>query len=141
MRQVPPHFLWIGHAGDGRDYRKVLDAGVQAIVQLAEEEPPLQPPRELIVCRFPLVDGPGNDPKVVYLATMTLVNLLERHVPTLVCCGAGMSRSPAVAAAALTLVYQKEPDECLKEIAEHQPHDVVPGLWAEVKSMVEGNRF
>lgn len=141
MRQIVPHPLWLGHAGDGRDFRAILDAGIQAIVQLAEEEPALQPPRELICCRFPLVDGGGNARKVLSLAITTLANLLEQHVPTLVCCGAGMSRAPALAAAALSMVYQEKPDDCLKQIAEHQPHDVLPDLWSDIKSFLESDRF
>jgi protein-tyrosine phosphatase len=105
MRQIPPHLLWLGHAGDGRDYRSILDADIQALVQLAAEEPALDSPRDLVYCRFPLVDGSGNDRKLLYLAIMTVVNLLEKKVPTLVFCGAGMSRSPAIAAAALALIF------------------------------------
>ena len=136
MRQITPHPLWIGHADDGRDFQAIFDAEIRAVVQLAVEEPPLPLPRELLYARFPLVDGPGNDPKVLYLATLALVNLLEKKIPTLVCCGAGMSRSPALAAAALALVFQQPPDESLKEVAEYHSADVVPGLWAEVKSAV-----
>jgi len=140
MRQIPPHPLWLGHAGDGRDYRRILDAGIQAVVQLAEEEPPLQPPRELVYCRFPLIDGPGNDPKVLHLAVTTVASLLGREVPTLVCCGAGMSRSPAVAAAALAVAFRRDPDECLKQVAEHHPADVLPGLWGEVRNILQAGR-
>lgn len=141
MRPIPPHALWIGHAGDGRDFRHILDAGVEAVVQLAEEEPTLQLPRELIYCRFPLIDGPGNETKLLNLTITCVANLLERRVPTLLCCGAGMSRSPVIAAAALSLVYQEEPDACLKQVAEHHPADVLPGLWQEVKSFLESERF
>lgn len=141
MRQILPYALWIGHAGDGRDFRHILDANIQAVVQLAEEEPTLQLPRDLIYCRFPLVDGPGNDVQLLRLATTTVANLLERHVPTLLCCGAGMSRSPALAAAALSMVYQQEPDEALKQVAEHHPADVLPGLWNEVKCFLEAERI
>ena len=38
---------------------------------------------------------------LVGLAVATLANLLERGIPMLACCGAGMSRSPALVAAAL----------------------------------------
>jgi hypothetical protein len=136
MRQILPHPLWLGHAGDGRDYRRLLDAGIGAVVQLALEEPPLQPPHELICCRFPLLDGPGNDPDLLALAAATVARLLRRGVPTLVCCGGGMSRSPAVAAAALALALRQDPDECLKRVAEHHPADVLPGLWEEVKDVL-----
>jgi protein-tyrosine phosphatase len=137
MRQVLPHALWIGHAGDGRDFRLILDSGIRAVVQLAEEEPCLQLPRELLYSRFPLVDGPGNDAALLFLATVSVANLLERKVPALICCGGGLSRSPAIAAAALSMVYQETPDECLKQVAEHHPADVLPGLWEEVKKVLE----
>jgi protein-tyrosine phosphatase len=140
MHQIQPHALWLGHADDGRDYQQILAAGIEAVVQLAVEEPALQPPRELIYVRFPLVDGTDNNKKILYLALVTLVNLLEKQVPTLVSCGGGMSRSPALAAAALALVLQEEPDDCLRQIAEHRPHDVTPGLWLDVKKIFESMR-
>src|SRR5437764_255159 len=43
MRQITPHSLWLGHAGDGTDFRRVFDLGIRAIVQVAAEEPPLRP--------------------------------------------------------------------------------------------------
>src|ERR1022692_609021 len=133
MRQIHPHRLWLGHAGDGRDFRRVLDTGIQAMVQLAAEEPVLVSPRDLIYCRFPLVDGPGNDMKILQLAIATIANLLEKKVPTLVFCGAGLSRSPAIVAAAMAQVFRQSPDECLKQVAEHFPADVAPAFWEEIK--------
>ena len=38
MRQVQPHALWLGHAGDGRDFRAVLDVGIKAVVQLKKRK-------------------------------------------------------------------------------------------------------
>ena len=140
MRQVEGHALWIGHAGDGSDFRSVFDAGIRAIVQLAYEEPPLYPPRELLYCRFPLIDGPDNDSANLSLAITAVTNLLEKHVPTLVCCGAGMSRSPAIAAAALSMVYQKPPEDCLKHVVGDRPVDVAPGLWGDVKAILDSFR-
>src|SRR5262245_5235089 len=137
MRQLLPHPLWLGHAGDGRDFRSILLAEIHAVVQLAAEEPPLPLPRELIYCRFPLVDGPGNEPNMLYVRMTTVANLLEKSVPTLLCCGAGMSRSPAIAAAALALVYQQNLEETLKQAVVHHPADVAPGLWQQVKTLVE----
>jgi protein-tyrosine phosphatase len=137
MRQILPHPLWLGHAGDGRDFRLILDTGIQAVVQLAAEEPVLELPRDLIYCRFPLVDGPGNDWKALQLAVTTVANLLEKETPTLVVCGAGLSRSPAIAAAALALAFGKSPDECLKQVAEHFPADVAPAMWEEIKKVMK----
>jgi protein-tyrosine phosphatase len=136
MRQILPYQLWLGNARDAHEFRAILDAGIMAVVQLAVEEPPVMLPREMLYCRFPIIDGTGSDPKTLDLAIITVANLLEKRVPTLVCCGAGMSRSPAIAAAALSLVYQEPADECLKKVAEHFPADVAPAFWNEVKLMV-----
>jgi protein-tyrosine phosphatase len=137
MRQILPHSLWLGHAGDGTNFRRIFELGIRAIVQLAVEEPPVRPPRELIFYRFPLLDGPGNDPGLLTLAFSSLATLVERRVPTLVCCGAGLSRSPAVAAAALSLVLHAAPEECLRRVTEHHPADVAPGFWQEVSKLCD----
>jgi protein-tyrosine phosphatase len=137
MRQILPYPLWLGHAGDGTDFRRIFELGIRAIVQLAVEEPPVRTPRELIFYRFPLLDGPGNDPGLLTLAFSSLATLVERRVPTLICCGAGLSRSPAVAAAALSLVLHTSPEECLRRVTEHHPADVTPGLWQEVSKLCD----
>jgi protein-tyrosine phosphatase len=140
MRQIAPYPLWLGHAGDGRDTHLILDTGLAAVVQLAVEEPTLQLPRELVYCRFPVLDGASNDLKILDLAMTTIANLLEKNIPLLVCCDSGTSRSPALAAAALALVYQENPDRCLEQILEHHPADVVPGLWNDVRSAFAAQR-
>jgi hypothetical protein len=140
MRQITPHFLWIGHAGDGRDHRRQYQLGIRAIVQVAAEEPALQPPRDLLCCRFPLLDSPGNDAKLLQLAIATLAALVEQRLPTLVCCSAGMSRGPALVAAALAYIYDDSADDCLKRVAEHHPADVAPGLWGEMTSLLACER-
>jgi hypothetical protein len=132
MHQIVPHALWVGHAGDGRDYRRVIDTGIQAIVQLAVEEPPLQPPRDLIYCRFPLVDGSGNPAELLAVSLRTVVGFLKAGVPTLLCCGAGMSRSPAMAAMSIAMFSQRTPQECLELVAQQHPADLSPGLWNEM---------
>jgi protein-tyrosine phosphatase len=140
MKQVRPHPIWLGHAGDGEAFRRLFDLGVEAVVQLAAEEPPLPLPRDLILCHFPLIDGIGNRPALLSLAVETTAALIRARTPTLICCGAGMSRSPAVAAAALTLAYGGAPEDWLKAVVEHHPSDVSPGLWDEVRRMLVSPR-
>jgi hypothetical protein len=81
MNQVKDHRLWIGHAGDGRDLRGILEREIRAVVQLAIEEPPLQLPREIIAYRFPLVDGDGNAPDLLHLSIDAVAALVERSIP------------------------------------------------------------
>ena len=132
MREIVPGRLWLGNALDARDPRALFDRGIAAVVDLAYEEPPAQLPRSLAYCRIPLTDGAGNDPKLLGLALDTLRSLLTLEVPTLVACGAGMSRSPCIAAAALAVHNDASPDETLRSLLEHQPHDVSPAFWKDV---------
>jgi len=98
MNRISPYPLWIGHGGEGHDLSPIYDAGIEAVVELSVEEPPFSTPRDLISCRFPLIDGAGNRPEHLALAVRTVAALIASATPTLVCCDCGMSRSPAVAA-------------------------------------------
>jgi protein-tyrosine phosphatase len=132
MREILPSQLWIGNAGDGRDPERLLWAGVVALINVAAEEPSPVLPRSMVYCHFPLTDGVPDDPRVLGVAIQTVVSLLNEQIPTLVYCGAGMSRSPAVVAAALSIAKGGSPDEKLKEIVAGHPHDVSPDLWEAV---------
>jgi protein-tyrosine phosphatase len=132
MREILPNQLWIGNAGDGRDPERLLAAGVLAVINLAAEEPSPTLPRSLAYCHFPIMDGAQDGQGVLVVAIQTLVSLVKNRVPTLVHCGAGMSRSPAVVAAALSIVQGGSPEEKLWEIAVGRPHDVSPQLWEAV---------
>ncbi len=136
MNQIAPYPLWTGHAGDGRAFQDILDRGIKVVVQLALEEPPLQPPRELVYLRFPLIDGSGNDPAMLRLAIGVVVTLMKQGTPTLVCCGAGMSRSPAIVAAALSTVEHADSEECLRRVTQSHPADLSSGLWEEIRHVV-----
>jgi hypothetical protein len=136
MNQIFPYPLWIGHSGQGRDFKRIFDAGIKALVQVAAEQPPPQPPRDLIVCHFPLLDGSGNRADLLFVAVSTVATLLKLHVPTLVCSGAGVSRAPAVAAIALATVHHEPAQECLQRLVQHHPSDVSPGFWSEVVALL-----
>lgn len=130
MRRVGEYPLWVGTARDARDLRAVLDAGIEAVVDLATEEPPVQPTRELACLRLPLVDGSGNPPWLLRLAVDAVAGLVRAKVPTLVACGAGMSRSPCVAAAAVAAVEGRPLAGVLAGLP--KPADVSPALLKDV---------
>jgi hypothetical protein len=137
MRQIPGYHLWIGHSGDVRDLRTVLLAGISALVDLAANELPMTTPRELVYCRFPLVDGAGNADWTLRSATNTVCDFLRSDVPTLVFCSGGMSRSLIIAAAALAVVRPCLFDEALMIVTQSGPADVSPGLRADVQQIVD----
>ena len=134
MRQLSPHRLWLGNIVDVRDLRNVLNQGIHAIVDLAAHEPPPTITRDLVYVRCPLLDNSGNSPWLVCLAVETVWRLLHAKVPTLVYCSAGMSRTPAVVAAALALETNRPLADCLQEITVNVPHDVSPGLISDVQA-------
>ena len=135
MRHIDGSSLWIGTARDARDVPAVLNAGIEAIVDLAKMCEPVQPTRELVYLRFPLVDGAGNPPWLVCAAIHAVEGLSRLGVPTLVACDGGMSRSVVVVTAAL---WFKTPpahplDNVLVRVAAGGPADVHPALWTDVK--------
>lgn len=132
MREIIPEKLWIGNAFDARDVTAVLNLGVAALVDLAMEEPPVKYPRDIAYCRLPLVDGDGNSPAVLSAAIECTATFVAQGIPTLVFCGGGMSRSPAIAAAALSRVEGISLEEAMKQAAISGPHDVSTSLWDDV---------
>ncbi len=131
MRQVPGRQLWLGNAGDLRDARSVLAAGIVAVVELADSEPLASLPRGLVRCRFPLSDGGDNPAWLLRLAAETVAALLRADVPVLVCCSAGMSRSVCVAAGGVALAEKRSLAESLSAVVGAGPADVAPGLLVQ----------
>ena len=134
MNQIHPHQLWIGHAGDCGDVNAVTNVGIQVVVQLAAEEPYPNLPRELTFVRIPIHDGPDNEPSSLRLAVDVVARVLASNLPTLVCCSAGASRSPAVAACAIAIAENKPPATCLELVRERHRADVSPALWNDLLS-------
>jgi protein-tyrosine phosphatase len=135
IREIHPDHLFIGNAMDARDVRLLYDHRIAAVVDLAVNEPPAHLARDMIYCRIPIDDGDGNSNAIITTAVRCVVTLIENDIRTLVACSAGMSRSPAIAAAEIAIVTGHSPDECLTAITTDAPHDVSPPLWARVKSV------
>jgi protein-tyrosine phosphatase len=136
MDQILPYSLWLGHAGDGRDYSRLCELDIKVLVQLAAEEPPLLPPRAITYLRFPLVDGAGNQGELLTIAISTITTLISLRIPTLICCGVGLSRSPAIAAGAISWTSGEAPEQSLIRIIQHRHADVSPGLWDAVRGVL-----
>lgn len=136
MREVLANELWVGNAHDLRPWRAELSNQVAAVVDLAVNEPPAQPPRDFTYIRIPLVDSAENGAAAFRLALQTVVTLLREGVRTLVCCSAGLSRSPSISCGAAAVYFGEDPDRVLKEHFRELPHDIAPGLWERIKEEV-----
>ncbi len=132
MREIVPSILWLGNAQDAT-MENVMANEISAVVDLAMEELSPNLPRGTLYYRFPIVDGEQLRSHVLRLAIESLSSLLENEIPTLIFCSAGMSRSPSVAAAALSLVDQGKLEDHLQKVVEGHPHDISPTLWNDIK--------
>lgn len=135
MRKLPAHQVWLGNALDASNLRGVLDLGIELIVDLAANEVPPKITRDLAYCRIPILDSAGNAEWQLRLAIQTVQLALAKKVPTLVCCSAGMSRSPAIVAAALARHTQQDFRHCLEQIITGAPHDVSPALVTDLLAL------
>ena len=140
MREVIPDRLWIGNALDSRDVTGVLGLGITTVIDLAFEEPPIQFPRDVVYCRLPLIDGSGNQPAILRAAIETMANFIASGTPTLVACGAGMSRAPSIVAAAMATLEEIELSDALGRLTKGQPHDVSPSLLAEISEALRASK-
>lgn len=134
VRHVGDSTLWLGHAGDARDLRGLLSAGIAAVVDLAIEERPIALARDLVYCRFPMIDGEGNPPWLILAAIEAVAGLMRSGVTTLVACSAGMSRTPVIAGAAVARVRGRPLAEGLRAVSLSGPIDLSPGLLREVRA-------
>ena len=132
MHQIAHYWLWLGNRGDLADLRRIQDEGIRGVIDLAREEAIPRLSRDLLYCRFPLIDGTGNDPWLLVSAIRTAAHLIKLELPTLVVCSTGSSRAPAIVAAAISSITLRHPATCLRMVSEQVPHDVSPGLWKEI---------
>jgi protein-tyrosine phosphatase len=89
-----------------------------------------------VYCRFPLVDGSGNQSAILRAAIETTATLIASGTPTLVACGAGMSRSPSIVAAARATLGGGTLVDAVEKLTAGQPHDVSPSLLAEISDVM-----
>lgn len=136
MRQIADYPLWLSNAYEARDLRAIHNAEIKAVIDLALNEPPLAVTRELVYCRFPLIDGTGNPPWLLRAAVQTLVDLLSAQIPTLVFCSAGLSRSPLIAAAAIARLQHSSLHDELLAVLRDAPADVSAGLVADCEAVL-----
>jgi hypothetical protein len=137
MRPIRPSLLWIGNVSNVRDLAQALEAGVTSVVDVACDDELVKIPRTLVFCRFPLADGPGNPAWMLRAAVLSTLEFLRLGSPTMVACSAGMSRSVAVATAALSLLEDRIPDHVIEEIKDiGRPTSLSPGLWRDIKAAI-----
>ncbi len=87
------------------------------------------------VASYPLIDGPGNDLRVIEFALADLKTFVDRHAPVLVQCRAGRSRSAAVVAAYLMQSLGLNPAQAVAHVASRREIAIAPALVALIRKL------
>jgi protein tyrosine phosphatase (PTP) superfamily phosphohydrolase (DUF442 family) len=87
------------------------------------------------VVSHPLVDGPGNDMRILCFAVGDLRRLVASHGPVLVQCHAGRSRSVVVVAALLMEVHGIDAREAIALVAAKREVSVTPALFDLLRNL------
>ncbi len=138
MRQITGQLLWVCNSGDMLNVRSIMNAGIEAVVEVADNEPFAVLPREIVRCRFPLSDGGDNPAWLLRLAADTVAAFVRARIPAIVCCSGGMNRSVCIAAAGLTVASGMELDESLVAVIGNGPADVSPRFLAQLREVIAG---
>ncbi|TWT96843.1 Dual specificity phosphatase, catalytic domain [Botrimarina colliarenosi] len=137
MREVLEGKFWTGNAHEARNPELLYQLGVRVVIDLAVEESPAVLPRELAYVRCPIDDGESASREMLRLAIVTASSLVKEGIPTLVACSAGLSRSPSVAAAAMSVHTGRSLHEMVTEVGNRGPTDISPALLGIVASICE----
>ncbi len=87
------------------------------------------------VASYLLIDGPGNDLRVLQFALADLRKFAASHNPVLVQCHAGRSRSAMVVAAHLMETSGISASEAITQVAAKREINVTPALVALLKKL------
>jgi len=109
----------IGNREEAENLDLLRDQSIGSILGLIKLLAPCDASRLGVrrIAVFPLVDGPGNDVRIVQQAVDTLAELASEVPPVLVHCHAGRSRSAIVVAGFLMKSLGIEADEALAMVA------------------------
>ena len=113
--------LYYGGIEAAGDSTRLLEHGIEHVIQLTYESPEGGYPEYAQVHRFSMMDGPRNDKTVFLDAVSQTVELLEQDTHVLVHCSAGRSRSVCVAAASLCQVELIPFEDAFDRIRSNSP--------------------
>lgn len=118
--------IFVGTVSDAEDGSLLRDRGIDVVVSLTHDDPDTGPADRVDV---PMLDGPQNEYSAFADAAETVVERGEADQRVLIHCSAGASRSPAVAAAAMTRLTDRDLGEAFEQVSarrsEIDPHDAL----------------
>jgi protein-tyrosine phosphatase len=110
--------IYVGTESDASDEPLLRKHGVDTVISLTHSN---LETGDIIRIDVPMVDGPQNSYQAFAEAVETVVEEREDGRRVLVHCSAGPSRSPSVAAAAITRLSDTTLNEAFNQIIEERP--------------------
>jgi protein-tyrosine phosphatase len=110
--------IFVGTESDADKKPLLRKHGIDAVISLTHSQPDIE---EVSRIDVPMIDGPQNSYEAFAEAVKTVVEQRENGQRVLVHCSAGSSRSPSVAAAAITRLSDTTLNEAFNQIIEHRP--------------------
>ncbi len=130
--------LYVGSIEDAGDQSLLERRRISVILSLTHTEPDPGFPSAVTVVRFPMLDGPRNDRETFARAVSEAVTRWEAGNRVLIHCSAGASRSPAVAAAAISLSTDRPVETAFRQLKQRRPavdpHEALVRQAARVSS-------
>jgi protein-tyrosine phosphatase len=127
--------IFVGTESEACDESFLRKHGVDVVISLTHRTPETGDVNRVDV---PMVDGPQNDYEDFTEAVEKVVRQRENGNTVLIHCSAGASRSPSVAAAAITHLTEKNLNEAFNQIIEHRPEaDPHDALIKQAVKLVE----
>ncbi|GAB3312127.1 dual specificity protein phosphatase family protein [Haloplanus salinarum] len=110
--------IYVGTESNAGDELLLQKHGVDTVISLTHSNPETG---DITRVDVPMVDGPQNSYQSFAEAVETVVEQRENGRCVLVHCSAGSSRSPSVAAAAITHLTENNLNEAFNQIIEQRP--------------------
>lgn len=110
--------IYIGTESDAGDESSLRKHGVDTVISLTHTNPDTG---DITRVDIPMIDGPQNSYKAFVEAVNEVVKQHQNGQYVLVHCSAGSSRSPSVAAAAITHLTEKDLNEAFNQVIERRP--------------------
>jgi len=118
--------IFVGTESDAGDKSLLRKHGVDTVISLTHSNPDTGNVTRLDV---PMIDGPQNDSEVFAEAVSKAIEHRKSGHTILIHCSAGASRSPSIAATAISHLTEKDLNEAFNQVIEQtsetDPHEAL----------------
>jgi protein-tyrosine phosphatase len=129
--------IFVGTEADAGDESLLQMYGIDTVVSLTHDEPDTG---EITRVDVPMIDGPQNSYRAFVDATQTVIAHHDADHCVLIHCAAGSSRSPSVAATAITHLTENTLNQSFNQVLDRRPEtDPHDALVRQAAKVIDGS--